>query len=117
MVDWRAIGYGMILFPIVLAASLSEEPLLILLSGFPSGLVTGYRSEGLLNGLVYGVVTGSGIFILFFGGCYYLVVESTGPGMAYPGVGMTLVLLFFVAALLAVESVIGGAIGGLLAKL
>ena len=116
MIDWRAIGYGMVLFPIVLVASLSKEPMLILLTGYPSGLAAGFQAGGVLKGVLYGFVVGCGVSLLFFSGGYYLVVESAGP-VANPGIGLTITFIFIIAVILAVESFIGGAIGGLLARL
>lgn len=113
MVDWRAIGYGIGVFPVVLLAAISEEGWLVLVTGFPSGLVAGYRAGGLLNGLLYGFVAGCGILLLFFGAGYYLVVSSV-TGLASPGIGLTILGVLLIAALLAVESSIAGAIGGLL---
>lgn len=115
MVEWKAIGYGIVVFPVFLGLAMSNEGWMVLLLGVPSGLAAGFRAGGFRRGARYGFVVGVGIFFVVFGGGYYLIVSSVS-GIPSPGIGMTIALVFIIAVLLAVESMIAGAVGGLLRR-
>lgn len=113
MSDWRAIGYGVIVFLIALITAISKAPPWILATGFPSGLVAGYRRGSILGGLLYGFVVGCCNGLLLLGGVYY-IVSSTNPTGVYPGVGFGIVGVFLIAVFLTIESILAGAVGGIL---
>lgn len=114
MVEWRAIGAGIAIFPVSVLGAAADPSPFVLFAGFPSGLLAGYLSHGLLSGSLSGLFTGGAIGLLFFGGFYTLIVTNSQP--AAPGLGLSIVVVFLIAGLLAIESVIAGFVGGLVSR-
>lgn len=110
MDTWKAVGAGLLAFPITVAVALVASPPTILLAGFPSGFVSGYASDGFLSGILSSVTTGVGMAVLFFAAGFSL---ATAPERPAPGVGLSIFLMAIVAVGLAVESTVAGAVGSL----
>jgi|GEM_PF-1087784 hypothetical protein len=110
MDTWKAIGVGLLAFPVTAVVALVGSPPTVLLAGFPSGFVAGYASDGFLAGVVSSIVTGVGIAVLFFSVGYYL---ATAPERPAPGVGLGIFLIAIAAVGLAVESAVAGTVGSL----
>lgn len=118
MIDWRAIGGGLLVFStvfgIALCGVLSRRGGIafwaVLAAGIPAALVTGYLKGGLLAGSLYGLATGCGIVVLMTSGFFYSFTLSRS------GAAIGLLILLLLDALFLLESVVFGAIGGVLAS-
>lgn len=118
MVDWKAIGGGVVVFLGVFPIALRGVTMrwgdatfwLVLTAAVPGALVTGYLKGGLTDGLRYGFVTGCGSAVVLTTGFAYLF-ELSRSGAA---VGLLVVALL--DGLFILESVVAGAFGGFLAS-
>ena len=113
MIDWKAIGGATGLFIVLFAYTLAYEPdAVLLLLGLPCGFVAGYRAGGLSEGSVNGLAFGFGIGFLSFIAASYLAMR----GPATPGVGLSIVFMFLVGIFLTVQSMVAGAVGGMVSS-
>jgi len=109
VVDWKALGYPVVLFPALLPVTLaSESDALVLTIAFPCGCLAGFRTACVLCGSLYGLVVGAGIGLLFLVVFTYLATQ----GRAAPGVGPSIFVVSLGGVFLTIRGLVAGALGG-----
>jgi len=113
MVSPRAVGAGVLAFPLVVVYAVLTEPSALLLVGFVPGLVAAAVADpGGRSGLVHGLLVG-GVCTLLFWALLLGWVTLSPPAYVAPGFGISVVLLLAVGLLAGVESAVGGLVVGL----
>jgi hypothetical protein len=113
MVSPRAVGAGVLSFPIVVAWAAFTEPFALLVVGFVPGVGAGALADpGVRIGLVHGLLVGALCALLFWASLVGWVTLSP-PAYVAPGLGLSVVLLGAFGLLAGGQSVVGGLVVGL----
>jgi hypothetical protein len=120
MTDWRAVGIGFLVSIVAGIVAFALPVVGHIGAGLIGGGVAGYLAEsgigsGAWHGLLAGAVGGIVLALLFGLGAGFLGSIAAGPGGGLLGAGVFVVGVI-IAFVLAIDSAIGGAVGGLLAS-
>jgi len=118
MTDWRAVGWG---FAVILVGGLLATPLPGIghvAVGLAGGFLAGYLADsGVLGGAWHGLLAGAigGIVVAVLFGAIVGLIATVGLGPLGPLAGGAVALAgIAVAVVLALDSAVAGAVGGLL---
>lgn len=109
MPNWKAVAAGIAAFPVAIGTGIATGGLVILVAGFPSGLLAGYLSGGTVrSGLWHALLAAIGVALLNVAFVVPVVMDlpDTEPASTF-AVGGFLWLFVFVPFWV-VECVLGG---------
>ena len=116
MASSRAVGAGVLSFPVVTAWAVLTEPLAVLVVGFVPGLVAALLAvPGGRSGLAHGLLVG-GLCTLLFWGLLLGWVTLSPPEHVAPGFGLSVVLLGALGLAAGIEAAVGGLVVGLVRR-
>lgn len=120
MTDWKAVGVGFVIALVFGAiGGLIIPGVAHIGAGFIGGFAAGYLAGGVWSGAWHGLLAGAigGVALAIVFGVLVTVLGSLGLGPLGPIVGGSVFLLgVFLAVILALDSALAGAIGGLLTR-
>ena len=116
MVSSRAIGAGVLSFPLLVVWAVLVEPFALLVVGVVPGVVAAVLAEpsrrsGLVHGLLVGGLCTLLSWILLLGWVTFAPPERVAPGF-----GLSVVLLGAFGLLVGIEAVVGGLTVGLVRR-
>jgi hypothetical protein len=116
MVSSRAVGAGVLAFPLVVTWAALAEPFALLVVGFVPGTVAGALADpGGRSGLVHGLLVG-GLCTLLFWGVLLGWVTLSPPEYVAPGFGLSVVLLGAFGLAAGIKAAVAGVVAGLVRR-
>ena len=116
MVSPRAVGAGVLSFPLLVVWAVLAEPFALLVVGFVPGVVAaGLAAPGGRSGLGHGLLVG-GLCTLLFWALLLGWVTLAPPERFAPGFGLSMGLLGAFGLLAGAEAVVGGLAVGLVRR-
>jgi hypothetical protein len=116
MISVRAVGTGVLAFPLTVVWAALTEPFALLLVGFVPGIVTAVlAAPGGRSGLVHGLLVGALCTLLFWALLLGWVTLSP-PEYVAPGFGLSVVLLGAFGLAAGIEAAVGGLVVGLVRR-
>lgn len=113
MITWRAVGVGVVAFPVLVVATALSEPFALLVVGaVPGGVAAALAPRGLRNGAAHGSLVGATVTLGAWLSLYAWVTLAP-PEQVAPGFGLSLAVLALFGLVAGVESVVAGTVVGL----